>query len=305
MGAKRVVWHVGFGMALRRRGSHAFEVRDEVPLSEQPPRLDYLLLRKGPVPADDNPQTLRRLWPLLPQLSIVEYKSPGRPYRTGDLDRLWGYVHLFHADERTRPKRRGELCAVLAVPGRSPSLDTDVEQMGLAWEDLGEGYWWVRGGLFALYVVELNRVAEAEGDDLLHSLGSGELLTAETRWFWMELVGSKEAGMSVQEMEGYDELMGKLLEKLPAEQRLAGLPAEQRLAGLSPAEVLSHYAPEERLAGLPAEQRLAGLDRDHQALALPIEVLRLLPEQYIRSLSAEVQAEIRRRLQHAARDEQS
>ncbi len=137
-------------------------------------------------------------------------------------------------------------------------------------------------------------VAEADGDDLLHSLGSGEFLTAATRWFWMELVGSKEAGMSVQDMEGYDELMGKLLEKLPAEQRLAGLPAEQ---------VLSHYAPEERLAGLSPEERLAGLDRDHQALALPIEVLRLLPEQYVGSLSPEVQAEIRRRLRRSAKDE--
>ena len=49
--------------------------------------------------------------------------------------------------------------------------------------------------------------------------------------------------------------------------------------------------------------RLADLDRDHQALALPIEVLRQLTEQYLGSLSAEVQAEIRRRLQRAAKDE--
>ncbi len=100
--------------------------------------------------------------------------------------------------------------------------------------------------------------------------------------------------MSVQDMEGYDELMGKLLEKLPAEQRLAGLPVEQRLVGLPADQVLAHYAP---------EQRLADLDRDHQALALPIEVLRLLPEQYLSSLSAEVQAEIRRRLLRAAKDD--
>ena len=294
MGAKRVVWHVGFGRLLRRRGSHAFEVREEVPLSEEPPRLDYLLLRKLLAPAGDGAETLRRLWPLLTLLTIVEYKSPGRPYRTGNLDRLWAYVHTFYADEHTRPEKRANLCAVLVVPSRSPSLDGDVQRMGLTWEDLGDGYWKVRGGLFTLYVVELNVIAEAEGDDLLHSLGSGEFLTAGTRYFWMELVGSKEAGMSMQDMEGYDELMGKLLERLPAEQRLAGLPAEQ---------VLSHYAPEQRLAGLPAEQRLADLDRDHQALALPIEVLRQLTEQYLGSLSAEVQAEIRRRLQRAPKDE--
>jgi hypothetical protein len=35
---------------------------------------------------------------------------------------------------------------------------------------------------------------------------------------------------------------------------------------------------------LRSAQRLAGLDRDQQALALPIEVLRLLPDTYLRSL---------------------
>ena len=75
--------------------------------------------------------------------------------------------------------------------------------------------------------------------------------------------------MSMQDLEGYNELMKKLLATLP---------------------------PEQRLAGLDPEQRLAGLDRDDQALALPIEVLRLLPDHYFRSLSPEVQTEIRRRV---------
>ncbi|MFT3770668.1 MAG: hypothetical protein QM820_35025 [Minicystis sp.] len=255
---------------LRRRGPRSFEVRDEVPLSDEPARLDYLLLRKVGIPAEDGAATtLRRLWALLPLVSVVEYKSPGRPYRTGNLDRLWGYVHLYHADDGQRPAAREQLCAVLIVSVRTPSLLSDAQSMGLAWEALGDGYWRVTGGLFVLYVVEIDVVAPAEGDDLLHSLGNGKLLTPEARWFWMELVGSKEAGMSMQDLEGYDELMAKLLDTLPPEQ------------------VLSHYAP---------EQRLAGLDRDHQALALPVEVLRLLPESYLRSLSPEVEGEIRRRL---------
>jgi hypothetical protein len=94
----------------------------------------------------------------------------------------------------------------------------------------------------------------------------------------MELVGSKEAVMNMQDLEGYKELMDKMLDTLPAEQ------------------VLSHYAPEQVLSHYAPEQRLAGLDRDHQALALPVEVLGLLPETYLRSLSPEVEAEIRRRL---------
>jgi hypothetical protein len=103
----------------------------------------------------------------------------------------------------------------------------------------------------------------------------------------MELVGSKEAAMSMQDMEGYKDLMDKMLDTLPA---------EQVLSHYTPEQVLSHYAPEQVLSHYTPEQRLAGLDRDHQALALPVEVLRLLPEEYVRSLSPEVAVEIRRRL---------
>jgi len=313
VGAKRVIWHVGFERNLQRRGPPSFEVRSEVPLSEEPPRLDYLLLRKltpEGEPVDDSAQTLRHLWPLLPRVSVAEYKSPSHPYRSGQLDRLWGYIHTYFANQRALPRHRADgssltaaeggpevreredLCAVLIVAARAPGLNADVAAMGLTWEDLGSGYLKVQGGLFTLYVVELDVVGPAEGDDLLHSFGHGALRSLEARWFWMELVGSKEAAMNMQDMEGYKELMDKMLDTLPAEQRLAGLPAEQRLAGLSPEQVLSHYAP---------EQRLAGLDRDHQALALPVEVLRLLPEAYLRSLSPEVEAEIRRRLRQNGR----
>jgi hypothetical protein len=295
VGAKRVIWHVGFERNLRRRGPPSFEVRSEVPLSEEPPRLDYLLLRKltpDGEPVDNSAQTLRHLWPLLPRVSVVEYKSPGHPYRSGQLDRLWGYVHTYFANQRALPRHRfdgvlltpaeggpevrerEDLCAVLVVAARLPSLDADVEAMGLRWENLGSGYLRVHDGLFMLYVVELDVAGPAEGDDLLHSFGHGTLRSPEARWFWMELVGSKEAAMNMQDMEGYKELMDKMLDTLPAEQ------------------VLSHYAP---------EQRLAGLDRDHQALALPAEVLRLLPEEYLRSLSPEVEAEIRRRLRRNGR----
>jgi hypothetical protein len=280
MGAKRVVWHIGFERNLSRRGSHAFEVRSEVPLSSEPPRIDCLLLRKISVAVDDSAETLRGLWPLLPYVAVVEYKSPSRLYRPGNLDRLWGYVHTYCADQREMPRRRADgaeltrgmegapdvwaredLCAVLVVSARTPSLLGDVAEHRLAWDDLGGGYWRVTGGSFALYVVEIDVVGPAEGDDLLYSLGHGERVTPETLRFWMELMGSKEAGMSMQDMEGYDELMQKLL------------------------------------AGMPPEQRLAGLDRDHQALALPLEVLRVLPEDYLRSLSPEVQVELRRRIQ--------
>ena len=313
MGAKRVIWHVGFERILRRRGPPSFEVRSEVPLSEEPPRLDYLLLRKltpEGEPVDSGAQTLRYLWPLLPRVSVVEYKSPGHPYRSGQLDRLWAYVHAYFANQRALPRHRADgtpltpaeggpevrehedLCAVLVIAGRSPSLDADALAMGLTWEDLGGGYLRAHNGLFTLYVVELDVAGPAEGDDLLHSFGHGTLRSPEARWFWMELVGSKEVVTNMQDMEGYKELMDKMLDTLPTEQVLSHYAPEQVLSHYAPEQVLSHYAP---------EQRLAGLDRDHQALALPVEVLRLLPEAYFRSLSPEVEAEIRGRLRQNGR----
>ena len=46
MSSKRTAWHFFFCILLRRYGPSIFEVRDEVRLSEEPPRMDYLLLRR-------------------------------------------------------------------------------------------------------------------------------------------------------------------------------------------------------------------------------------------------------------------
>jgi hypothetical protein len=65
------------------------------------------------------------------------------------------------------------------------------------------------------------------------------------------------------------------------------IPVEKRLEWLDP---------EDLLVVLPPERRLAGLDRDQQALALPVEILRGLTEAYILSLAPETQEKIRQRL---------
>jgi hypothetical protein len=286
--AQRTAWHFFFTILLRRRGPRWVEVRDEVPLSEEPLRLDYLLLRKAlDPPADDPGQTLRGLWPLLPRITVAEFKSISGPYRTGNLDRLWAYVHFFCADEKNGVEHRGDLGALLVVPRRTPTLDADAKAMGLTWSDLGNGYWQLKGGLFALYVVEIDAVAEREDDDLLRLFGHKPERTPEARRFWAEQVGTKEAMMAARELEGYDEVVQKFLELLSPEERLAGLAPEQRLAGL---------APEERLAGLAPEQRLAGLSPDQTFLALPDDVLRTLPEEYVASLPEPTREAIRKRL---------
>ena len=71
-------------------------------------------------------------------------------------------------------------------------------------------------------------------------------------------------------MEGYDEVLDYFLDMLPLERRLASV---------------------------PPRQRFAGLDRNHQAMGLPIDVVRVLPESYVQSLSPFAQAALRLRLQ--------
>ena len=208
----------------------------------------------------------------------MELKSIGRPYRSGNLDRLWSYTHTWCAGDPALLEQREDLCAVLVLPSRTPTLDADVARMGLAWNAVSPGYWRVTGGLFVLHVVEIDVVAEQEDDDLLRLFGRAREHTLAARHFWAEQVGSEEAKMAVHELEGYDEVMQKLLDALSPEQRLAGLAPEQRLAGLAP------------------EQRVAGLTPEQVILLMPEDALRSMSDDYIATLSPVTQAAIRGRL---------
>ncbi|WP_437477710.1 hypothetical protein WME75_28825 [Sorangium sp. So ce1014] len=279
MGSTRTAWHVLLAALLRQRRPRNFEVQSEVPLSAEPPRADYLLLRNdAPGEAREPAGTLRRLWPLLPRETIVEFKSVRRTYRSRNLDRLWGYLSLHYADGAARLGPRADLAGVVLLPSRTRSLNADAAALGLVWRDLAGGYWHLQGGAFALYVVELATVADEEDDDLLHLLGHGAARTVEARRWLAEQVGAEESAMAMRELEGFDEVLRTLLTKLPIEALLPALPME------------------ELLAGLPPEQRVAGLTPEQRLLLAPDEVLRLLPDDYLRSLPEDVRAQIRARI---------
>ncbi|WP_437942012.1 hypothetical protein [Sorangium sp. So ce341] len=167
---------------------------------------------------------------------------------------------------------------MLLVPTRTRSLDADATDLGLGWDDLGDGYWRLRGGAFALIVVEIEAVAAAENDDLLRLFGHDEAPTLAARRWLAQQVGAEEIAMAMHDLEGFDEVVRKLLSTLPPEQ------------------VLSAFPPEQRVAGLPPEQRMAGLPPEQVLLALPDDVLRALSDSYLDTLSAETRAAIRARV---------
>lgn len=268
MGSTRTAWHVLLAALLGQRSPRRFHVRSEVPLSVEPLRADYILLRAG-ADGNDTAGTLRGLWPLLATETIVEFKSIGRPYRSRNLDRLLSYIHLYYADEPEKLQRRADLCGVILVPARTKSLDADVEAQHLRWQDLGGGYWQLLGGAFALYVAEIDVVSEAEDDDLLRLFGHGEARTAEARRWLAQQLGAEETAMEMHELEGFDEVIRKIA---------ATLPPAQVLAAYEPAQVLAEYKPEQLL------------------LALPDETLRGLTDAYLDTLPAPTRAAIRARI---------
>jgi hypothetical protein len=260
MGSTRTAWHVLLAALLDQWGPRSFEFRSEVPLSSEPLRGDFLLLRRGALGPDPSAHTLRHLWDLLPRDTILEFKSVGRPYRSRNLHRLFSYLCLYYADQAERLADEPDLCGVLLVPARTPSLYTDALAFGLRWRDLGDGYARLEGAAFALYVVEVDVAADAEDDDLLRLFGHGDPHTTEAHRWLAQQIGSEKAGVTMEQLEEYDEVMTKLLAKLRPEQRLLGLTPEQVL------------------------------------LTLPVETLRALSDDYLETLSEPTRSAIRARI---------
>jgi len=254
MGKNRTAWHVLLAALLEQRGPRSFEYRSEVPLSSEPLRGDLLLLRREPAPAlERDVPTLRRLWDLLPKETILEFKSVGRPYRSRGLHRLSSYLYLYYADQPARLMREADLGGVLLVPARTPSLYADAVSLGLWWRDLGGGYARLERGAFALYVVEIDVAADADDDDLLRLFGHGEPHTTEARRWLSRQIGSQKAGMTMEQLEEFEDIAEKFLAKLQPETVRKLLP---KLLLTLPVEVLQGLS-DTYLATLPEPTRAA------------------------------------------------
>jgi len=266
------LWHLAFVTLIQRRAPPSFEVRSEVRLTIEPQRADLLLLRRiGVERQDDQARVLRRLWPLLGLVTVLEYKSPvDSAFRPGDLLRLVGYGVLYDTGHLDELPQREDLTLVLVVASVTPNLLKEIKRMDWALVPLGGGYGRIDGGVYTTFVVITDEVTEADRDEYLRLFSHRPAERGEaTRWLqqWMRETRMKQP--DIEELPGYEEMFQKLVEAMPLEKRLAGL------------------APEQRLAGLPTEQLI---------LALPLEVLRVLPEEYLRSLPTPVQEQVQKRL---------
>lgn len=278
-------WHLAFANLIHDRSPPNFEVQSEVRLTIEPQRADMLLLRRIVGEQKDKKEiVLPTLWPLLGLVTVLEYKSPvNSAFRPRDLLRLVGYGVLYDTAHLDELPRREDLTLVLVVASITPTLLDEIERMGWALTPLGGGYARIDGVMSTAYVIITDEVTEADRDDYLRLFSHLPAVPGEaTRWLQQWMKEKKMKQPEIEKIPGFGALFQKTLDAIPIEERLAGI------------------TPRERLAGLTPEERRAALTPEEVILALPLETLRALPAEHLRTLSADVQEQIRQRLQGAA-----
>jgi len=60
---------------------------------------------------------------------------------------------------------------------------------------------------------------------------------------------------NIENLEGYEEMVAKVLAGMPLDLRLKGLTTKEKLHGVEPKEILSHVMPEDLIRGSSREQR--------------------------------------------------
>jgi len=289
MRSTRTAWHPAFTVYLKEHAPGWGEVRAEVPITEEPLRVDDLLALRAQVPRDlrDEGTGLRGLWRALRVVMLVDFKSRAREFRRGELMRLFAYGLLWCAAHALPLE---DLGVALVVPRVNKALRAELAALGLTLHLRRDGYHEVEGFALRAVVAEMRVIAARDRDDILMWFARADSLTlVAQRWIRQHVhAGSDDMTMQIDEdLEGFYEYVQELMQKLPPKSRLKGLTPEQRLAGL---------APEQRLAGLAPEQVARLIREADHVLALPDEALRALPADYLAKLPDDAQVRIRARL---------
>ena len=293
MSVKKTAWHPPFTGLLQERAPRWAKVTPEVQLTTEPLRVDDVIevwADRVPDPSDTG-STLRGMWRFVVVVALLEYKSVVWPLQRGDLYRLLAYGMLWLTSHQRRERSSDgarderlsahEVTLLLAVPSINVALREELDDLGLTLPPSSDGYHLVERAMLPLVVIDLGAVAEREDDDLLRAFAGHRVRTLAAQQWMRQHQTLRSDAMGTQatpDLEGYKEFVAFMLDGLTPEEKMMGLAPEQRLAGLAP------------------EQRLAGLPESEQVLAMSDALLRVLPESYIASLPADVQAKVRARL---------
>jgi len=288
-------WHPMLVALLEFYLPEGWQLLAEHLLSRLPQRVDIVVLRL--VDATAGPaRKLHSVFDHLRPHTLIEHKGPTDDLEPGDALTLLGYAGQYMRLARVGDP--GEVCLMVICDHIPNGFVRQVERMDGTFQPVGAGLW--RGKMAGLLLrgIETRVACRTDPSEHLLYTFSRAYLTEPTALLPLDEEETRVYTLLYQQVEQFRRQRGAMaMRDVDAAKKSYEDVLLEAALQLPPARLLARLAPEQRLAGLAPEQRLAGLDRDHQALALPDEVLRALPETYIGSLSPEVQDEIRRRLQ--------
>jgi hypothetical protein len=282
-------WHPMLVALLEFYLPSGWKLLPELLLSRLPQRVDIVVLRR----VDARAGTVRKLHSVFDHLrphTLIEHKGPTDDLEPWDALTLLAYAGQYM--RLTRVSDPNEVCLMVICDHIPQGFVKQVEKMGGSFAPIDGGLW--RGKMAGLLLRGIEtRVAYRTGpsEHLLYTF-SKTYLSAPEGLLPLDAEEARVYTLLYQQVEQFRKQRGTMA--------IRDIDAAQKSYQEVLEEMVELLPPERRLRGLAPEQRLAGLDRDHQALALSLEVLRVLPEEYLRSLSPEVQHEIRRRLQLAS-----
>jgi len=264
-----------------------WQVIAEYALTREPRRIDAVIVRRVADASRWHPEYLHSVLDGLAEHNIVHFKGATDALERADALQLLSYAYQYMALEGLEATT--DLALRVVAPTLTPRFHAQVIALGGTLTETT-----VRGvhegvfNSFGLRVVETSVAWPHPGEHLLYAVSPacvedpGRVRTFDDRerevYYLLlqgitRLVNDPKWKAIMKDAALVDSAADKALQDL-----LAMLPPEKRLAGLRP---------DERLAGLPPAQTV---------LALADEILRVLPESYLATLPADIQATVRARL---------
>jgi len=273
-----------------------WQVIAEYALTREPRRIDAVIVRRVADASRWHPEYLHSVLDGLAEHNIVHFKGATDALERADALQLLSYAYQYMALEGL--ESTNDVALRVVAPTLTPRFHTQLVALGgvlaeTAVRGVHEGTF----NGFGLRLVETSVAWPHPGEHLLYAV-SPACINDPSR---PRAFDDRERDVYYRLLQGITQLARdpkwKAIMKDAALVKdatskalldlLAILPAEVRLAGLGP---------DERLAGLRPDERLAGLPPAQTVLALPDEILQVLPESYLATLPADIQSTVRARL---------
>lgn len=267
VGKQRTPWQWLYFEVLHHFAGGA--LRREISVGRVPLRLDAALIGGAPGPDQGRPMPdiLSRLWPC----TLIEYKGPNEPLRTGELHHLVGCAWLALGSELSHIPHADVGLHVVA-PSMTRAFRDDAARSGATIEEEKPGVHRIDGLAFPCMAFETRIIAR--DNPALAALDPRTFrepdLVRSLRVDWSEILcyvydlirgldPALEATMTQRDSRTLSEfekrVRAQMFKDASVEERLESLTPEERLRGVPPEEIVKALTPEQIVKALTPEDR--------------------------------------------------